>query len=302
MPDGNTNIVRTVLAAPPAPLTEPPFSPFSPRSLEAAMQLAEFLCRAKTLPEFLRGNPADMLLVIEQAARWRMSPFAVAQGAYSVKGKLGFEGKLIHAAIESSPLIVGYIDYAFAGTGDDRTVTVSAARRGETNPRALTVRLGDVRTTNEQWTRQPDQQLCYHAVRVWSRRYAPSVLAGVYAPEEFDGPTLDAVAEPVRVNDYAAAHDLDDGIPALDDPPPESTPTSDLREAINDAVPLRQQKPTVAAWLDQFAETLNRCATREQTEALLLSDESLKASRTLRGAARARLRELMDAALARHEG
>jgi hypothetical protein len=113
MPDGA--IIRTVPAAPPAPPAEPPFSPFSPRSLEAAMQLAEFLCRAKTLPEFLRGNPADMLMVIEQAARWRMSPFTVAQAAYCVKGKLGFEGKLIHAAIEGSPLIVGYIDYAFSG-------------------------------------------------------------------------------------------------------------------------------------------------------------------------------------------
>jgi hypothetical protein len=161
------------------------------------MQLAEFLCRAKTLPEFLRGNPGDMLMVIEQAARWRMSPFAVAQGAYSVKGKLGFEGKLIHAAIESSPLIVGYIDYAFAGASDDRTVTVSATRRGETKPHSLTIRLGDVRTTSEQWKRQPDQQLCYHAVRVWSRRYAPSVLAGVYAPEEFDAPVIDGVAAAV---------------------------------------------------------------------------------------------------------
>jgi hypothetical protein len=297
MPD--TNIARTVPAAPPTSVTEPPFSPFTPRSLEAAMQLAEFLCRARTIPEFLRGNSGDMLMVIEQAARWRMSPFAVAQCAYSVKGKLGFEGKLIHAAVESSPMIVGYIDYSFAGAGNDRTVTVSATRRGETKPRRLAVRLGDVRTTNEIWTRQPDQQLCYAAVRVWARRYTPSVLAGVYAPEEFNGIVIDGIAGAADAPELEIG--ASDDVP-LSDAPPEPTQTSDLRDAINDAVPLHSQKPTVAAWLDQFAETLDRCTTREQTEALLLSDESLKASRTLRGAVRARLRELMDAALARHEG
>jgi hypothetical protein len=293
MPDGA--IVRTVPAAPPvppAPANEAPFSPFSPRSLEAAMQLAEFLCRAKTLPEFLRGNPADMLMVIEQAARWRMSPFTVAQAAYCVKGKLGFEGKLIHAAIEGSPLITGYIDYSFSGSGADRTVTVSATRRGENRPRALTVRLGDARTNNEQWGRQPDQMLCYAGVRVWARRYAPSVLAGVYAPEEFDAPVIEGtVTEP----------DTADG-PTAREAPVESTPVtaSKERDAINAAVPLHPQKPKIRAWLDGLATTLDACSTREQVEGVLLSDEVLKAARTLRGAARARLCALRSAALALH--
>jgi hypothetical protein len=94
----------------------------------------------------------------------------------------------------------------------------------------------------------------------------------------------------------------DDGVPDLDDldvPSAESMPAGDLRDAINDAVPLRPQKPTVSMWLDQFATTLGRCASRYEVEAACLSDEVLKASRTLKGKARERLRELMDAALAR---
>jgi hypothetical protein len=297
MPDGNTSIVRTVSVVPPAPVTEPPFSPFSPRSLESAMQLAEFLCRANTLPQFLRGNPGDMLMVIEQAARWRMSPFAVAQGAYSVKGKLGFEGKLIHAAIESSPAIVGYIDYQFAGTGDDRACTVSATRRGETKPRALTIRLGDVRTTNEQWTKQPDQQLCYAAIRVWARRYAPTVLAGVYAPEEFDGPIIDGVAasESAQERPVIEAGTQD----AAPSPEPPACPTGALRDQINTEVPLPSGRPKVSQWLDQFAATLEQCTSREEVEAILLSGESLRAGRTLRGAAAERLRSIRNEALAR---
>ena len=98
----------------------------------------------------------------------------------------------------------------------------------------------------------------------------------------------------------------DDAIPDLDDfdaPPPivESPPTS-MREAINAAVPMRPQKPTIAAWLDQLAATLERYTSREEIEALLLSDEVCRAGRTLKGAARDRLRELMDTALARADG
>ena len=80
----------------------------------------------------------------------------------------------------------------------------------------------------------------------------------------------------------------DAGIPEIDDFDAEPPP--------------RQPKMTIAAWLEQFAETLDRAATREQTEALLLSDDSLKAARTLRGAALARFRDLRTAALAKHGG
>jgi hypothetical protein len=72
-----------------------------------------------------------------------------------------------------------------------------------------------------------------------------------------------------------------------DEPPPDSTP-------------LRQQKPTIAAWLDALAARLDFCADRAEVERELLSEEVCRAGRTLKGAARERLRELMDAALAQH--
>jgi hypothetical protein len=97
----------------------------------------------------------------------------------------------------------------------------------------------------------------------------------------------------------------DDAIPELDDfgaPPAVESPPTSMREAINVAVPMRPQKPTIAAWLDQLAATLGRCTSHEEVEALLLSDEVCRAGRTLKGAARERLRELMDTALAHANG
>jgi hypothetical protein len=118
------------------------------------------------------------------------------------------------------------------------------------------------------------------------------VLAGVYAPEEFDAPVIEGtVTEP----DAADA-------PTAPEAPVESTPVAANmeRDAINAAVPLSEKRPTARAWLEQLAAMLEACSTREQVEAVLLSDEALKAARILRGAAQARLRELRTAALARH--
>jgi hypothetical protein len=110
---------------------------------------------------------------------------------------------------------------------------------------------------------------------------------------------LDSGSEPARAMPVSMAPAPviradwpDDSIPDLDDfdaPAPESAP-ADRRTA----------KPTIAEWLDQLASRLERCAGREEVEQALLSEEVCRAGRTLKGAARERLRELMDAALAQH--
>jgi hypothetical protein len=102
-----------------------------------------------------------------------------------------WEGKLVAAAVENSGAIIGHLDYAFEGSGDTRAIVVSATRRGETNPRTVTVTLKEARTANEMWKRQPDQQLVYHGARVWARRWTPAVILGVYSREEM-GPIIEA--------------------------------------------------------------------------------------------------------------
>ena len=127
-------------------------------------------------------------MVIEQAMRWGMSPFAVAQCTSSIGGKLMYEGKLVAAAIESIGAIEGHLEYKFSGEGEDLAVTVSGLRAGEEKPQSLTIKLKDVRTTNEQWKKQPEQQLSYSGARNWARRFTPAALLGVYAPEEGRSP------------------------------------------------------------------------------------------------------------------
>jgi hypothetical protein len=213
-----------------------------PQGIDEAIRLAKALSTIPELPEHLHDSVGTCLMIVDQAMRWRMSPFAVAQCSFSIKGKLGFEGKLMAAAVESMGAIVGGFDYQFDGAGDDRTVTVSATRAGETAPRAMKIRLGDVKTTNEVWKKQPDQQLVYSGSRNWARRWTPAALLGAYAPEEFDRPTPEAFS----------------GTTIEAEPTTETKPEPSERDRLNASVPL-QPEPEKKTWA-QWAEGLEIAA------------------------------------------
>lgn len=190
-----------------------------------AFKLAEAMASAKMVPQCLQKSPGDCLMVIEQAMRWSMSPFAVAQATSVVMGKLCFEGKLVSAAIQSSGVLAGRLNYEFTGEGEGRTVICSGTIKGEKNPRTVEVALVDARTENMWWKKTPDQMLTYHSARVWARRHTPEVMLGVYSPDEFDTPS--------NHNRQRS----DDVIDVEEDPRPQkqATPEKDKEEKENNA-------------------------------------------------------------------
>lgn len=245
-----------------------------PRSMNEAIQLAELMARGKMMPEHLR-NPGDALMVIEQAMRWQMSPYAVAQATFSIKGKLLFAGTLVAAAIEHSGAIVGHMDYQFTGEGLTRKIIVSATRKGEASPRTVEVALKDAQTANENWKKQPDQQLVYHGARVWGRRWTPGVMLGVYSPEEmsetppdtFRGTTIEATPET----------------------PAAKWETPPQRAEITDPV----------AWLKQLDVDLAAAQTAEEIDEILAAPDVQTAQDHARNGAKARLDKMIAAAVHR---
>jgi hypothetical protein len=157
-----------------------------PGSMGEAMKLAEMMAGAKLVPAALQQSPADCLMVIQQAVRWQMDPFAVAQECSVIQGKLMHSGKLVAAVVNARGNLVERLSFDYAGQGEHRTITVSGKLHGESAARTVSVRLGDAKTNNKVWQTQPDQQLMYHGVRVWARRHTPELMLGVWSPEEFD--------------------------------------------------------------------------------------------------------------------
>lgn len=210
-----------------------PMNALMPTDMRSAMDLATMMAKAKLVPTHLQDKPGDCLLVIEQATRWGMSPFAVAQCTSVISGKLMFEGKLVSAALNASGILSTRMTYTFEGEGAHRALIASATIRGETEFRTIRCTLAEARTSNGMWTKQPDQQLVYFTTRAWARRHAPEVMLGVYSPEEFDAPTqfhgttIEAKSEPMTTSQIVG-----DAIPerVMEPPPKQRT----VREYVRD--------------------------------------------------------------------
>jgi hypothetical protein len=215
------------------------------------MRLAEVMSTGKLLPAHLQGKPGDCLMVIEQAIRWGMSPFAVAQATSVIQGKLMFEGKLVAAAIHASGVLAGRLSFDFTGQGDNRKVTVKGTLRGEGAPREVEVILKDAQTNNQLWAKQPDQQLVYHGTRVWARRHAPEVMLGVYSPDEMD-------EAPQHVGPDKAK-DVTPVAPIADPETGEIRPTAAPKPT--------NGEPAAKAWVEQERAVLDTLQTHDDVRA-----------------------------------
>jgi hypothetical protein len=151
-----------------------------PQSLHEAMELADQLASSRLIPKDFKGSPPDILSAISLAQRWQMDIWAVMEHVSIIQGKRFIDGQMAGALINALANVQRPIVHTYRGEGDDRTVTASATFNGETKPREIEVRLGDARTPNSAWKKQPDQQLAYTANRVWGRRNCPQLFVGIH--------------------------------------------------------------------------------------------------------------------------
>ena len=206
--------------------------------------IAGVLANCSITPRHLRGDSAGATLancirVTNQALRWELDPFSVADESYVIHGRLGYQGKLVAAVINARADLIGGLSYEFAGSGDDRTVTVSGIRRDWDSPRTvqLTVRQG--RTENEMWRSDPDQKLCYSGAIRWARRHCPEIVLGVLTDDDVDtiasrsstsngesvilGEVVEQATDPTKIASLEAR--FSSGAPTVDAPAALPAPT-----------------------------------------------------------------------------
>ena len=149
-------------------------------------RMAEALANsALSVPKELKGNIGDCLAIVTQAMIWGLNPFAVAQKAHVINGKLGYEAQLVNAVVMQSGAIRGSFSYEYEG---DRC-RVGAVLRGETQ-----ITWGEwlsdasVQVKNSPlWKVNPKQQMGYLQVKNWTRAFCPGALLGIYTADELEG-------------------------------------------------------------------------------------------------------------------
>lgn len=170
---------------------------------EQVQRVATLMSRANLVPAHLRGPEklSDCFLVVSQAFRWRMDPFAVAQHTYVLSGKLGYEGKLIAAVINSSGRLRENLAFEYSGAKGtiDRRVKVVGKLRGESTDRTIEGSVNDWKTSNQKWQEIPDQMLAYRGAREWARRHMPEAVLGVQSDDEIVDVDFERRPDPVEV-------------------------------------------------------------------------------------------------------
>lgn len=226
----SSNVTALPVAAPtrrPAAIrsVEHPIPVYDTARFEHMQRIAAMMANAPLVPDHLRKGDiqnaiASCFLVVNQAANWDMDPFAVAQATYVGPGnRIGYEGKLIHAAIQKKLGV--NLHYEFSGEGMNRAVKVTGILPGENVAREIIGTVEQWHTkdregnTKGNWKNQPDDQLIYRGSRQWCRRYSPGVILGVYSDDE-----LEDIETRAR-----NARDVSPGTNEPTDPPEPDAPT-----------------------------------------------------------------------------
>lgn len=179
---------------------------FNPGAMNSLLAFADMMAKSSvTVPDHLKGKPADCMAIAMQSMQWGMNPFAVAQKTHIVSGRLGYEAQLVNAVVQQSNAIRGAFSYEFQGAGDAMECRVGAVLRGDTD---ITwgewLRSGSVTTKNSPlWKVNPKQQIGYLQVKNWARLYAPGAILGVYTPDE-----LESIAPPPPSNKHMGPADV----------------------------------------------------------------------------------------------
>lgn len=130
---------------------------------------------------------ANCIRVVNQAFRWQLDPFAVVDETYVVHGRLGYQGKLIAAVVNARSGLNGRLRYEYIpGEGDKLGVKVIGRFEGEDFDRDITLYVGQAKTQNDMWTKDPRQKLAYSAVTKWARLHCPEVILGVATEDDLE--------------------------------------------------------------------------------------------------------------------
>jgi len=200
---------------------------------EHMQRIATVMARSSLIPDSLctfrtKDNKQDLpyeqvlsncFLVVNQAVRWGLDPFAVAQCVSVVHGKLCYEGKLVSAVLDAKLGLRLY--HHFTGEGEATRIylsdrefdeeTIAELKPGfrKAGWRLFDGSVAEWKTTGAgtPWTpKNFPRMLIYRGTRDWTRIYESALMLGVYTPDEMLD--LNENARALRARDVSAAPSL----------------------------------------------------------------------------------------------
>lgn len=137
------------------------------------------------VPKHLRGQPGACLGIIDDAIRFRTSPYALARKSYFVNDNLAYEAQVIAGIINAFAPLKQRPDIKWEGEGLERVCIVIAEFKDGSVREVRSPKLKDIHPKNSPlWKSDPDQQQSYYTLRSFARRWCPEIILGIYDVEE----------------------------------------------------------------------------------------------------------------------
>lgn len=166
-----------------------------PASFQDQMHMARVLSDSTLLPAYLRGKPANVLVILQGARALDVSAFWALQSMHVIEGKLGMAAELMRALVIRS----GHTCRVVERSMDRAIVEIKRADRAEpyraefTWEDAVAAKL----TKKDNWVMYRKSMLVARATAIAVRDECPDVMFGVvYTPEEL-GAVTDAEENPL---------------------------------------------------------------------------------------------------------
>lgn len=178
-----------------------------PQTFDQLCTFADMAAKTDLVPKQFQGKPGAIMIAVQWGAELGLPPLQALNSIAVINGRPGIWGDGLIGLCRQSPLCQDIIE-TIEGTGDERTATCTAIRRGAT-PVTARFSMADAKRANlagkDLYKAYPDRMIQNRARGFALRDAFPDVLRGMKTaeelidtpPEPFPGTTLDAKPEPI---------------------------------------------------------------------------------------------------------
>jgi hypothetical protein len=166
---------------------------FDSDKIKGALIVAEIFSKIDILPTAYKSKPSNVLMAMIRSKIMGMELFSFMEKTYPIGNKLGFEGKILIAKINTSGVIKGRLKFVFSGDplkNETRAIICSAILKdtGETVSAECSWVLANINewTKNPKWNTLTDQMLVYRSAKFLSDRYFPELTMGMNTNDELE--------------------------------------------------------------------------------------------------------------------
>lgn len=180
------------------------FSPVSmindPKIFDQIQRVAKMYSASEWVPPHYRNNLANTIIAVNMACSIGVNPIMFLQRTYPVHGRIGFEGQLASALVNTKGGYAHELVYEYEGEGEMRKCTCWTKTKDGVKCEA-TYALSDAKKAGidkgNSWKVTPlDQKLAYMAALMFVRRYCSHLTLGMPCVDE------------IQIDDTTSVQDL----------------------------------------------------------------------------------------------